>query len=206
MLDASVTETDRHHAEITYRYELPKQQDFDPHPLARQDVWTFSVGGAQVPALRYYHGTGNSDIRPLTNAAYSYIDGLTTLEAEVRCTIAGNRASFPSALAASVTNSINASPYLFGDTHTWLCQGISASQQTEAVNGVPVNFWSVSVELTYRASGHLLRIPHVGFQCIDDGKIVPCVVFDATENQYVTATDPQPLTEAGAKELSWANA
>ena len=108
--DASVTETDRHHVEISYTWEVPEagqELGFQPNPIARADVWSFSTGGAQVPALTYYNGTGNGDRRPLVNAANDYFEGLTRLEAEVRLTISGNRATFPSSVAASVTNAVN---------------------------------------------------------------------------------------------------
>ncbi len=69
--EGSVTEPDRQHAEITYRYEVPQvgSQDNQPNPLARKDVWSFSTGGAAVPALVYYHGSGNNTRRSLTNSA-----------------------------------------------------------------------------------------------------------------------------------------
>ena len=197
MLDASLTETDRHHVEITYRYELPKQEDLDANPLARPDVWSFSVGGATVPSLAYYHGTGNGDIRPLVNAAGDFIEGLETVEAEVRATISGNRASFPLATAAAVTNAINSSAYLGGAAYTWQCAGISGQQATEVVNGEEVRYYSISVELVYRAGGWISKIPHVGWHYIEGGKKRKawCWNEDGTEKEPASA--PQPLTEAG---------
>lgn len=207
MLDASVNELDRQHAELSLRFELPKQENLDPNPLARPDVWSFSTGGAQVPALAYYYGTGNGDIRPLVNAAGDYIEGLTTVEAEVRATISGNRATFPLAMAAAVTNSINASPYLGGAAYTWQCAGITGQQATEVVNSIEVRYWQVSVELIYRASGYVSKIPHVGFHYIDGTKKRRAWVYDGEpgQSEKVDATTPQPLTESGDLKYPGAN-
>jgi len=207
MLDASVNELDRQHAELSLRFELPKQENLDPNPLARPDVWSFSTGGAQVPALAYYYGTGNGDIRPLVNAAGDYIEGLTTVEAEVRATISGNRATFPLAMAAAVTNSINASPYLGGAAYTWQCAGITGQQATEVVNSIEVRYWQVSVELIYRASGYVSKIPHVGFHYIDGTKKRRAWVYDGEpgQSEKVDATTPQPLTASGDLKYPGAN-
>lgn len=197
MLEASLTETDRHHVEITYSYELPKQEDLDPNPLARPDVWSFSVGGATVPALAYYHGTGNADIRPLVNAAGDFIEGLETVEAEVRATISGNRSTFPLATAAAVTNAINSSSYLGGAAYTWQCAGISGQQATEVVNGAEVRYYTISVELVYRASGWITKIPHVGWHYIDGGKKRKAWVWNEEGTEKQEANAPQALTDAG---------
>jgi hypothetical protein len=198
MLDASISETGRQHAEVTFRYEVPKQE-FQPNPLMRPDVWSFSVSSAAVPALNYYHGTGNTDVRPLVNAAGDYIEGLQAVEGEIKATIAGNRATFPLNVAGVVANSVNGSPYLGGEPFTWMCQGISAQQQTEVVNEVEIKYWSVSVELVYRASTWVLKIPHVGWHHIDSGQKRKCWVYQGEpgQSETVDASTPQPLTESG---------
>jgi hypothetical protein len=200
--EGSVTEPDRQHAEITYRYEVPNvgTEDYQPNPLARRDVWSFSVSSAAVPALYYYHGTSNGDIRPLVNAAGDYIEGLQAVEGEIKATITGNRSAFPLAVAGSVTNSINSSPYLGGAAYTWLCQGISGQQQIEVVNDVEVKYWSISVELVYRTSTWVMKIPHVGWHYISGGSKTKCWVYkgEGSEKEKVDASSPQPLTEAGA--------
>lgn len=200
-VEGSINETDRQHAEITYRYEVPAvgSQDAQPNPLARPDVWSFSTSSAAVPALLYYHGTGNSDIRPLVNAAGDFIEGLQAVEGEVKATISGNRQAFPLAVAASVTNSINASGYLGGAPFTWLCQGISAQQQVEVVDGSEIKYWSVSVELVYRASTWILKVPHIGWHYIDNGNKTKVWAYEGegSTKEKVPASAPQPLTETG---------
>jgi hypothetical protein len=199
-LNIQVTEPDRHHAEITYSYELPQQQELDPNPLARPDVWSFSIGGAQVPALVYYDGSGNGNKLPLVNAAGDFFEGLTTLEAEVRASISGNRPTFPLANASAVTNSVNASPYLGGAAHTWLCAGISGQQATEVVNDVELRYWQITVELVYRASGHDLLLPHVGWHYVTGNGGAKFRTFvrskDGTDEE---ASSPQPLNSDGSQ-------
>lgn len=198
MLDATLTETDRHHVEITYKYDLPRQENLDPNPLARPDVWSFSTGGAQVPALVYYSGSGNNSRKPLQNSAKDYFEGLTVSEAEVRATIAGNRSSFPLSLAASVTNSVNSATYLGGAAHTWLCSGIGGQQATEVVNDVEVRYWQITVELVYRQSGHDLLLPDVGWNYLEGGKKKRAWVEDAETGERVPSGSPRALTTAGA--------
>ena len=201
-LNGSFTEPDRFHVEATYSYELPSvgSQELDPNPLARPDVWSFSTGGAQVPALYYYHGNGNADVRPLVNAAHDFFEGLTTLEAEVRATISWNRAVFPAALAAAVTNGINDAPYLWGEKHTWQCAGISAQRQYEVVNDVEIGYWSGTTELVYRASGWNLLLPHVGFNRLDGNDKRPCLVKGNEDgDEDIAATTPQPLNNNGTQ-------
>jgi len=199
--EGSVTEPDRQHAEITYRYEVPNvgTEDYQPNPLARRDVWSFSVSSAAVPALYYYHGNGNGDIRPLVNAAGDYIEGLEAVEGEIKATITGNRPTFPLSVAGSVTNSINSAPYLGGAAYTWLCQGISGQQQLEVVNDIEVKYWSVSVELVYRSSTWVMKIPHVGWHYVTGGSKTKCWVYqnEGGEKEKVDASAPQPLTESG---------
>jgi hypothetical protein len=197
MLDASLTELDRQHVEITYRYELPRQEDLDPNPLARPDVWSFSTGGAQVPALTYYNGSGNSDLRTLVNTANDFFEGVTALEAEVRASISGNRSTFPLATAANVTNCINASTYLGGAAHTWQCAGISGQQASEVVNGVEIRYWQVTAELVYRRSGWDLQLPNVGWHYITGGQRRRAYVIDWDNVEYLPSATPRPLTESG---------
>lgn len=193
-LEGSVTEPDRYHAEITYRFEVPAQgkEDSDPNPLARKDVWSFSTGGAAVPALTYYHGTGNNDRRVLMNSAGDFFEGAMTEEAEMRCSIAGNRSAFPIGVAASITNAVNSDAFLGASPHQWKCAGIAGQQQVEVVNSVEVKFWSVTVELVYRQSGWNLLLPNVGWNYISgsgaSAKKKRCYVFDEEDTKIASAS------------------
>jgi len=201
MTDATLSELDSYHVEITYKYDLPKQKDLDPNPLARPDVWSFSTGGAQIPALTYYHGAGNNDIRPLQNTAKEYIEGLSATEAEVRASISGNRTAFPLAAARDVTNAINSTDYLGCEKHTWQCAGISGQQEAEVVNGMELRFWSITVELVYRRSGWNLLIPNVGWNYLLAGRLERCWVWfnDPEEGlKRIPSTNPRALNENGS--------
>jgi hypothetical protein len=195
-------QSSRRHWEVTVSYETPQKEEQDTSPLSRPDVWSFSVGGAQVPALTCYMGSGNANRKPLTNTAGDFFEGLTTLEAEVRASIQANRASFPMSTAVSYANSVNDSAYLGGAKHTWFCAGISAQRAVEVVNDAELRYWQISTELVYRASGHNLLLPNVGYNFVKSGKKLPCWVWatDAEGNptsKRVRASTPQKLTQGG---------
>jgi hypothetical protein len=171
MTDASLSEVDPYHVEITYRYELLKQE-FEPNPLLRPDIWNFSTGGATVPAIAYYDA--GDQLFPLVNAAGDFIENATTEEAELRASISGNRPSFPMDVAAYVTNAVNDSVYLGCPQYTWKCAGISAQQAIEVVNDVELRYYQITAELIYRASGWPLILPDCGFNFLDDGRRKRC--------------------------------
>ena len=167
-VNGSLNEIDRYHVEITYDFELPPRgnSEFDENPLARPDSWSYSTGGAMVPALFSYAGP-NDFLVPLVNSAGDIFEGLTRPEAELRVTISGNRPTFDFALATNITNCINSDPYLGAAPYTWLCVGISGSPQSEVVNGVELEYYTFTTELIYRESSHLLFIPNVGWNYLD---------------------------------------
>lgn len=201
--EGSITEPDRQHAEITYRYEVPASgsQDNSPNPLARKDVWSFSTGGAAVPALIYYSGDGNGSRKALINSAGDFFEGAMTEEAELRCSIAGNRSVFPVGIAAAVTNCVNSDGFLGAAKHQWKCQGISGQQQVEVVSGVEIKYWSITVELAYRASGWNLALPNVGWNYISgsggSAKKKRCYVFDEGDEK-VPSSNVMALNDDGS--------
>lgn len=197
-LNGAFTEPDQFHVEATYTYEIPKLEEFDPNPLARPDVWSFSTSGAQVPFLFYYHGNDNSDVRPLVNAAGDFIEGLTVLAPEVQATISANRATFPLALATEITNGINGSPYLGGPAYSWQCNGIQGQRTSEVVNDVPVYYWQITTTLTYRRHGYIEQIPHVGWNFISGGKKRRVWAWNDEGTVQEPASTPQPLNENGS--------
>ena len=164
------------HYEVTANYELIEDAD---NPLAKPDVWSFSTSSAAVPAYTYYEGDGNADIQPMKNSAGDYFEGATRDCAELRASIAGNRSAFPLALAVNATNAINSSTYLGAPQYAWKCMGISAAQTTELVDGAKLTYWKITVELAYRAEGGWpLQLPDVGYNCIEDNKLIRAYVLD----------------------------
>ena len=185
----------RWHYEVTWDYELPKQQNVDPNPLTRADIWKWSTGGLQVPALYYYEG---ETLEPLQNSAQDFFEGVTTDISTLQASISGNRATFDYGLATTVTNSVNSSPYLGGAAYTWKCSGIAANPAVEVVNEVEIRYWQVEVTLEYRPDGWPLQLPNIGWNYLDptEGK-TRVWVKEKGSSEQVPASNPQPLTEDG---------
>jgi hypothetical protein len=186
----------RWHYEVTWDYELPKQQNVDPNPLARADIWKWSTGGLQVPAL-YYYETGDV-LTPLQNSAQDFFEGVQTDISTLQASISGNRATFDYGLATTVTNAINSSAYLGGAEYTWKCSGIAATPAVEVVNEVEIRYWQVEVTLEYRPDGWPLQLPNVGWNYLDGGTKKRAYVIDADSGDKVPSSNPQPLTTGGA--------
>ena len=195
--DISVEEQDRYHVQVRANYGVIDQEnDFVT------DKWSFSTGGAEVPALTYYAGNGNNNLEALVNGAGDYFEGLTTSEAEVRATISWRRPNFPAALAAAVTNTINSEPFGFGAAHTWFCAGISAQQETEIEDGFVQFYWTGTSELIYRASGWNLLLPDIGFNFKDGAdKVRAWVEFQQDDGtvERIPAANAMPLNEDGTR-------
>lgn len=197
MTEATMTEgtPSPYHAEITYTYELLRPDARDPNPLARPDVWSFSTGGAAVPALFYFDG---DEQKPLVNAVNEPFEGFTTEEAECRATISANRVSFPLATAIAVTNTVNASAYLGAPAYHWKCVGISGQQQVEMVNDSEVAYWAITTELVYRQTGWPLLIPHVGYNYLDGGDKKRAWAWNEDKTEKLPAVTPQALENDGS--------
>jgi hypothetical protein len=198
--NGQVTETDRFHAEATYSYETPASgtSNYDASPLSRPDVWSFSTSGLSVPTFRFYNGNGNGDIKPLANTAGDIIEGAQAIEGELRATVSGNRATFPLATAIAVTGCVNSDSYAGASPHRWLCNGISAQETTEVVNGSQVTYWQVTAELSYKPSGYNLYLPNVGFNYLEGGVKKRATVQDPDTGERIAAASPVALTEDGA--------
>jgi hypothetical protein len=186
----------RWHYEVTWDYELPKQANVDPNPLSRADIWRWSTGGLQVPAL-YYYDTGNT-LQPLQNSANDFFEGVTTDISTLQASISGNRQTFDYGLATTVTNAINSATYLGGAQYTWKCSGIAATPAVEVVNGSEIRYWQVEVTLEYRPDGWQLQLPNIGWNYLDptDGK-TRVWVKEKGSSDRVPASNPQPLTSTG---------
>lgn len=190
----------RWHYEVTWDYELPKlgRENSAVNPMSRPDIWTFSTGGAAIPALTYFHGSGNGDRRVLVNSANDFFEGAMTEESEVRCTIAGNRAAFPIGVARAITNCVNSDAFLGADPYQWKCQGITGQLATEVVDEAEILYWQVTVELVYRASGWRLMLPNVGFNYLDGSVKKRGYVIDPDTGEKVPASNPVSLNTNGS--------
>lgn len=185
----------RWHYEVTWDYELPKQANVDPNPLARADIWKWSTGGLQVPALYYYEG---ETLTPLQNSAQDFFEGVQTDISTLQASISGNRATFDYGLATTVTNAINSSAYLGGAQYTWKCSGIAATPAVEVVNEAEIRYWQVEVTLEYRPDGWPLQLPNIGWNYLDGSTKKRAYVIDPDSGDKVPSSNPQPLTTGGA--------
>lgn len=185
----------RWHYQVTWNYELPKQENPDPNPLARPDIWKWSTGGLTVPALYYYE---NDELKPLQNTANDFFEGATVDISTLQASISGNRPTFNYGLAQAVSNSVNSDTYLGGAPGTWKCGGISAQPAVEVVDEVEIRYWQVEVTLEYRPDKWNLQLPNVGWNYLEGGQKKRAYVVDAETNEKVPSSNPQPLTNSGA--------
>lgn len=175
-------------ATLKATYSKP-EADFEPNPLSRPDSWTFQSQGAPIAAMFYFDGETQ---KPLTNSAKDPIKGLQVDEAMQKIVIKGNRPTFPSAIAAAITNCVNQDAFLGFAAHHVKCQGITGELKYEVVNDVQVRYWEVTVELLARQTGWNLLIPDIGYNFIDGGKKKRCKVW---------APNPDPETNELIKEI-----
>jgi len=190
----------RYHVEFIASYEFSKDLLESVSPLARSDTWSFETQGVAVAAFYYYSEDGNNSTRlPLTNSAYDYFEGLTVDEAQTRVVISGYRETFPSALATTLTNTINQSPWLGGAARTWKCMGITGESAQEVVGTQVVNFWRVTTTLMYRQSGWDLLLPDMGFNYLASGQKRRVMTFDFENSEWIPSPVPMGLNGSGAQ-------
>lgn len=179
-------------ATIVAKYEI--EDNAGLAPWQRPDIWRFQTQGVAVPALFYYDGTVQ---KPLTNSANDYFEGLMVDEAQQKVTIMSNRQTFPSALAAAVTNCINNAPYLGFATDCIKVQGISGERVEEEINGAKVHYWKITSELLGRQTGWNLLLPDIGFNYLEGGFKKRATVEGP--DGPVASANPIGLDGAGAK-------
>lgn len=185
----------RFHYEVTWDYELPKQQNPDPNPLARPDIWKWTTGGIQVPALNYYDN--NNQLLALVNTAGDYFEGAMKDIATLQASISSNRETFDYNLATTVTNSVNSTTYLGDAPGCWKCKGISGQPAVEVVDEQEIRYWQIEVTLEYRGDGWNLLLPNVGWNFLEGGVKKRAYVIDPDTNERVPASNPQPLNALG---------
>jgi len=164
-------------------------------PTQRADIWKFQTQGVAVPALFYYDG---STRKPLTNSANDYFEGLLVDEAQQKVTITSNRASFPSALAAAVTNCVNSEPYLGFAQDSVKVQGISGERAEEEINGQTVYYWKITSELLARQTGWNLLLPDIGWNFID-AETKKRATVEGPDGDQIASTNPIGLNGLGGK-------
>ena len=190
----------RYHVEFIASYEFTDDVLENVSPIARPDTWSFETQGVAVAAFYYYPQDGDNSTRaPLTNSAYDYFEGLTVDEAQTRVVISGNRATFPNALATTLTNTVNQLPWLGGAARTWKCMGIAGESARELVVTDVVNFWKITTTLMYRQSGWDLLLPDMGFNYLAGGQKRRVMTFDFENSEWVASPVPMGLNGSGAQ-------
>lgn len=181
----------RFQATVTAQYEV--REDGESLPWLRSDVWKFATQGVAVPALYYIDG---NTIKPLVNSADDYFEGLLVDEAQQKVTITGNRESFPSALAASITNCVNAGPYLGFPARHVKVQGISGEIASETIGEVTYRYWKITSELLCRQTGWDLLLPDIGFNYIDNG-VKKRASVQGPDGEQIASTNAVALNGTG---------
>lgn len=188
-----------YHVEFVAQYGVTDGVLDNPNPLLRPSVWKFETMGQAVPALYYYSGAQKL---PLTNSAYDFFEGLTTDESMTRVTITSNIRNFPAGLATAATNRINDQLYLFGNPHTWKCQGITGELKRELVVNDVVEYWQATSVLMFRMSGWDLQLPDMGFNYLSGGQKRRVMTFDFENSEWIPSPVPMGLDGNGSQTFS----
>jgi hypothetical protein len=189
-------EGSRYHVEVVYRYEINDDILENINPLQRPDKWTFETQGVAVPALTYFDGTTQ---KPLTNSAFDYFEGLTVDEAQTKVVIEANRQNFPSAIATTLTNTVNSGTFLGAGPDFWKCQGITGELRRDLVGTQIVKYWKITSTLMYRQTTWNLQIPDVGFNFIGGGQKRRVMTFDFENSEWIPSPVPMGLDGSGAQ-------
>ena len=184
-----------YHVEVTAEYSLIRVSDL-LDPWDRPSEWSAEGSQGEFPALFYFHGADNSDLRPLTNSAFDYFPGLTTTESIARVTVRKNFLNWPTGWFAA-NNCVNASAYFGCPPHTLLVSGVSAEYAQEERSSGIVGFYRATATLAYRWSGHNLQLPDVGFNFIGGGQKRRGMVFDFQNSEWVPSANPIALDGNG---------
>jgi hypothetical protein len=184
---------------VTWRYEVPKQANYDPNPLARPDIWKWTTGGVQIPCLTYYDG--NDVVKALVNTAGDFFEGLTEEEPTLTAHVSGNRATYDYNLASTIHGALNNAPYLGWPKWAWRVDGIRGEPAVEVVNEQEIRYYKVEVEITAKASTWVMQLPNVGWNYVTNGQRRRVFVWydpgPGEAIQMVPASNPQPLDSSG---------
>ena len=188
-----------YHVEVVGEYSIIKPDEY-LHPTSRAAEWSAEASQGEYPALFYYDGSGNGTKYPLTNSAYDYFPGLTTVESIVRATVKKNFAAWPTAWFGA-NNYVNSAPYFGCPMHTLRVNGVTASLVYEDFNNAVVSYYAATATLLYRESGHNLQLPDVGWNFIGGGQKRRAMVFDFQNGEWVASPNPVGLDGSGNQTL-----
>lgn len=184
-----------YHVEVVGEYGTISDAETET-PTQRDPIWAFESYGANFPALYYYHGAGNNDVRALTNSAYDLFEGLVTDEAMVKASIKANVGEFPMA-QVEATNTINGADYAGAPQYTWKVAGVSAVYTIEYFNDQTYRYWATSIDLLYRQTTWILQLPDVGWNFLNGSVKQRAMVFDEKNAEWVASASPVGLNSSG---------
>lgn len=193
-------ENNPYHVEVTLEYAvLTTNQALSP--LSRIPEWKYeNVSGDQLPALAYYDDTDT--VRPLTNSAYDYFEGLTVSESLTRITIKRNFENRPTAII-SAFGCLNSDSFDGAAAYTCKHEGSTVTRNEELWGNVIVSFWQAESKILYRPSGWRLQLPDVGFNYLSGGQKRRAMVFDFENAEWIPSPNPVGLDGAGAQTGSY---
>ena len=191
-----------YHVEVVLEYNVLSTAE-RLAPTSRAADWSYeSTSGDQIPALYYYET--NATLRPLTNSAYDYFEGLTVPESLTRITVKRNYAARPSALIGTF-GFINSDTFDGKALHTCKHEGSKIEKVEEVWSNVAQSYWRAESQILFRPTGWNLQLPDVGFNFRDSGSGQKrrCMVFDFENSEWIPSPTPQGLNGAGAQTNSW---
>lgn len=194
---------------VTGEYSIIRDEEII-EPRLRDAVWSSEATSQEVPVLYYYDGVGNNTRLPLTNSAYDYYQGLTTLEAMVRFRWTKNYGPPVGAVSPTINqlfpytqlstiNHLNNAAYGGSVAHTFKCAAVNVTLNYEEFGGSLVKYWQVNAELLYRQTGWNLQLPDVGYNFIASGQKRRAMVFDFQNGEWIASPNPVGLNGAGAQ-------
>lgn len=172
-------------------------------PELRAPEWEFDSEPGEVPAFTYYDGTGNGTLRPLTNSAFDYFQGLVTQESLIVARVTQNfltMAAGPNGWLLA-QNCVNNATYLGLPPHAWKVAKVTVTPASEEFAGGVKRFWKCVAELHYRQSRHNYQLPDVGFNFLDGGQKQRCMVFDFQNDEWIPSPNPVGLNGSGVQTL-----
>ena len=184
-----------YHIEVVLEYSVLSENQTTT-PTLRTPEWSFeTVAGEQVPALAYYEG---DELKPLTNSANDYFEGLTVSESLTRAIVKQNFASRPAGLISSF-GFVNSDEYAGAAVHHLKHEGSDIKQVNELWGNAIVSYWRAESKILYRPTGWNLQLPDVGFNAVVSGQKRRAMVFDFENGEWVPSPTPVGLDGSGGQ-------
>lgn len=202
-------ENDPYKALVTAEYGVLTPEEAT-EPRLRSAVWSSEAGSQEIPMLYYYEGSGNNTLRPLTNSAFDFYQGLTTSEAMIKFRVEKNYGIPPNQISPGIgsvfpytqlaaINYLNAGTYGGAAAHTFKCSAVNTTLTYEVWGPAVHVYWKTTSELLFRQTGWNLQLPDVGFNFLGGGQKRRAMVFDFENSEWIASPNPVGLDGSGAQ-------